>query len=195
MIVMEKTFGMPVPVREDRLGILIGKDGKTKKVMEDVFNVRITIDSKSSTIYISTTENGTPIDVIRAKQAIEAISLGFNPEDALLLSDDNYTFESMDLSDIARNPNDLKRIKSRLIGENGKVKKTIENQTGAKILIGEKSVGILGEYNNVEVARKAINMLIEGRTHTTVYNFLRSASYELKKQKIKLWKEPWEAGR
>ncbi|MEM2795187.1 MAG: KH domain-containing protein, partial [Thermofilaceae archaeon] len=112
-----------------------------------------------------------------------------------LLSDDNYTFESMDLSDIARNPNDLKRIKSRLIGENGKVKKTIENQTGAKILIGEKSVGILGEYNNVEVARKAINMLIEGRTHTTVYNFLRSASYELKKQKIKLWKEPWEAGR
>lgn len=191
---MERAFGIPVPVREERLGVVIGKDGKTKKMIEEAFNVKITVDPKSSTVYIATAENGTPIDVMRAKQVVEAISLGFSSEEALLLVDEDYIFEKIDLSDIAKNPDDLKRIKSRIIGKNGKVKNIIENQTGTKILIGEKVVGMLGEYANVEVARKAITMLIEGRTHASVYSFLREASYELKKQKLKLWKEPWEAG-
>ena len=181
-------FGLPVPVRRDRIGVVIGKDGRTKEMIEKTFNVKLSVDSNTSTVYVAPAEGATPFNVMRAKQAIEAISLGFKPEDALLLSDEEYHFEVINVSEAARNPSDLRRIKARIIGENGKAKKMIEQMSGTKIVIGDKVVGILGEYENVEIARRAINMLIEGRTHATVYGYLRRAGYELKRKRFELWK-------
>jgi len=181
--------GVPVPIRPERLGVVIGKDGKNLQTLEKAFNVRIQVDSQTATAFIAPAEGATPYEVMRAKQAVEAISLGFSLEDALSLSSEEYCFEVIDLSEAARNPEDLKRIKARVIGEEGRARRNIEQMAGVKIVVGDKVVGILGECENVSVARKALMMLVEGRTHATVYGFLRSAARELKRRRLQLWEE------
>ena len=179
--------GFPVAINPRRVGVLIGRRGETKKSIEELFKVKLTVDSKTATVYVMPDEGATPLHVMRAKQVIEAISIGFNPEDALLLSDERYLLEMVDLSDIARNRNDLQRIKARVIGEGGRARKTIEEMSGARIVVSDKVVGIIGEYENAEAARKAIEMLARGRTHAAVYSYLRSVSRDLKRKKLELW--------
>jgi len=182
--------GIPIAVRPERLGVIIGKDGENKAALERAFKVVLTVDSKTSTVYIAPAEGGTPFEVLRARQAIEAISLGFSVEDALKLSEDNWCFEIIDLSEVSRNESDLRRIKARIIGEEGKAKKNIEQMARVKVVVGDKVVGIIGECDNVEIARRAITMLIEGRTHGSVYGYLRAAGRELKRRRLDLWERP-----
>lgn len=189
---MSAYAGIPVPVKPDRLGVVVGKDGSNKASLERTFNVVLQVDSKTSTVYISPVQGATPLEVMRAKQAIEALSLGFSLEDALQLSDENWCFEILDLSEVARNPDDLRRIKARIIGEEGRARRNIEQMAHVRIVISEKVVGILGECENVEVARKALLMLIRGRTHGTVYGYLRAAGRELKRRRIELWEKTGE---
>lgn len=184
--------GIPVPVKPERLGVVIGKDGSNKAALEKAFNVILNIDPKTSTIYVSPMQGMTPLEVMRAKHAIEAISLGFSLDDALQLSDENQCFEVLDLSEIARNADDLRRIKARIIGEEGRARRNIEKMVHVKIVVGEKMVGILGNCENVEVARKALLMLAQGRSHGTVYGYLRAAGRELKRKKMELWERPGE---
>lgn len=185
--------GVPVPVRPERLGVVVGKDGRNLEALERAFNVKIKADSQTSTAYIVPAEGATPYEVMRAKQAVEAISLGFSLEESLLLSNEDYCFEVVDLSEIARNAEDMKRIKARIIGEDGRAKKSIEQMADVKIVVGDKGVGVLGECENVNVARRALLMLAEGRTHGSVYGFLRSAARDLKRKKLQLWKEREES--
>jgi len=179
--------GVPVPVRPERLGVVIGKDGRNLQALEKAFNVKIKVDSQTATAFVAPAEGATPYEVMRARQALEAISLGFSLEDALSLSSEEYCFEVIDLSEVARSPEDLKRIKARIIGEEGRARRNIEQMAGVKVVVGDKLVGILGECENVSVARKALIMLVEGRTHSTVYGFLRSAARELKRKRLQLW--------
>lgn len=189
---MRRYSGVPVAVSPERLGFIIGKSGQGIMALEETFNVKIEVDSKTSTVYISPKENATPLEVMRAKQAIEALSLGFKLEDVLSLSDDEWCLEVIDLSELARNLDDLRRIKARIIGEEGKARKNLEQMSGVKIVIGDKMVGLLGECGNVNVARKAVLMLARGRTHGGVYGYLRAAGRELKRKKLQLWREDHE---
>jgi len=181
--------GIPVPVKPERLGVIVGRDGANKSALEKAFNVILNVDSKTSTVYISPIQGMTPLEVMRAKQAIEAISLGFSLEDALQLSDENWCFEVLDLNEMARNADDLRRIKARIIGEEGKARRNIEQMARVKIVVSEKTVGIVGECDNVEVARKALMMLVQGRSHGTVYGYLRAAGRELKRKRMELWEK------
>ncbi|MCS7105135.1 MAG: KH domain-containing protein [Thermofilaceae archaeon] len=185
---MRRYSGVPVAVSPERLGFIIGKGGQGITALEETFNVKIEVDSKTSTVYVSPGENATPFEVMRAKQAIEALSLGFRLEDVLSLSEDEWCLEIVDLNELARNLDDLRRIKARIIGEEGKARKNLEQMSGVKIVVGDKMVGLLGECGNVNVARKAVLMLARGRTHGSVYGYLRAAGRELKRKKLQLWK-------
>jgi ribosomal RNA assembly protein len=44
----------------------------------------------------------------------------------------------------------------------------------------------------VQVAREAIEMLIKGNMHGTVYRFLHRKRRELKKKMLELWEKPRE---
>jgi len=176
-------------VRPERLGVIVGPNGETKRKLEEAFGVELAVDSRNATVYIVPGESLRPINVMRARQAIEAISLGFSPEEAMLLSNESYVYDVIDLSDIARKKSDLPRIKSRLIGEDGRAKTTIEQATRTKIVVSDKVVGILGEYDNVMVARKALSMLIDGRKHGTVYNYLRREARALRRKELQLWRD------
>jgi len=68
-----------------------------------------------------------------------------------------------------------------VIGKEGKSRKTVEILTETSIVIFGKTVGIVGEAEKVLDARKAVEMLLAGSNHATVYKML-----EKKKKQRKL---------
>lgn len=182
--------GLIVPVSPERLGVIIGKDGSNKRRLEEAFKVELSIDSGKAVVTVRPREEGTPYTVLKAKKALEAISLGFSVDDALLLADDAYDLEIIDLSEVSRNWEDLRRIKARIIGTEGRFKRTLEEQTGVRVVIGEKQVGLVGDYEQLRVAREALIRLIRGQAHQSVLKFLERESFSLKKRRLELW-EKW----
>ena len=55
---------------------------------------------------------------------------------------------------------------------------TVENLTGAYISVYGKTVGIIGEVNDVYLAHQAVSMLLQGSMHRTVYKFLEKKQQE-----------------
>ncbi len=158
---------------------------KHKDLLEKELNVKISIDPTGAVI-IEPKENTTLEQIMKAKEVIEAINYGFDINTALELKKSNYVLMVVDLRDyIDKNKiNHLIRIKGRIIGEEGKARKTIEELSGAKIVISDKAVAIIGEYENAKAAREAIEMLILGRQHATVYRRLQSWRREMRRRKL-----------
>ncbi|RLE87097.1 MAG: RNA-processing protein, partial [Thermoprotei archaeon] len=81
------------------------------------------------------------------------------------------------------------RVKARIIGEHGKARKTLEEMTGTYISVKESYVAIIGSYEHANVAREAIEMLIRGQRHSSVYRFLERAMREIKRREtLELWR-------
>ena len=91
-----------------------------------------------------------------------------------------------------RSESDISRIKGRIIGMNGKTRKIIEELTDTHLAIYGHTVGIIGTFERAEIARNAVQMLIDGSLHHNVYRFLQKKRSELKKQMLELWEKPAE---
>lgn len=89
---------------------------------------------------------------------------------ALRLLEEDETLEIIELTQF--NENKIRIIKSRLIGNNGKTWKIIENFSGCSLSIYGKTVSIIGNYEQLNIAREAIQMIIRGSKHSKVYSFL-----------------------
>lgn len=189
---MNATGKLPVPVDPSRIGLIIGKSGSTKSRIEETFGVRIEVDSEKGLVFVEPSEGATMYNVFRAKKAIEALALGFPVEDALLLADDMYDLDTIDLTEVSRNQSDLARIKARIIGSEGKFKKLLEETTGVKIVVGDKTVGLIGDYEQLKLAKEAISRLISGQSHQTVTKFLERERFALRRRRMQLW-EKWNA--
>lgn len=182
---------IPVPVRQERIGVVVGKGGRNKRRIEEAFNVKIEVDEKRGIVYLVPLPGVPAFKVLKARKALEAISLGFSVDDALRLAEDLVTFEVIDVSEAARNRHDLERIMARIIGTKGRFKKTLEEMTGTSIAISNKKVGIIGDYEQVRVAHEAISKIVRGFSHSRVLSFLESESRLLKRRRLELW-EKWE---
>ncbi len=145
------------------------KKPEIKEEIEKTTNTKITI---SDDIQIE----GDGLDVFIAKNVLKAFGRGFSIEDALKLTDDLYSLEIIDLSDYANTDNRIKIIAARIIGTQGKTKKYIERYTNTKIAVSGKTVSIIGKWDDINLAREAILMLINGSMHKTVYRWLEQNS-------------------
>ncbi|MEM0480997.1 MAG: KH domain-containing protein [Candidatus Aenigmatarchaeota archaeon] len=120
--------------------------------------------------------SGEPYNLFKVRKVIFAILKNFDEDSACLLMDDDYILEIVNIRDFTKSRNRMRELKGRVIGEKGKAKKRIEELTNTKITICGKTINILGKYDNVFVAKKAVEMLLEGRKHSTVFKFLEEAS-------------------
>jgi ribosomal RNA assembly protein len=91
-----------------------------------------------------------------------------------------------------RSESDLRRVKGRIIGQNGKTRLIIEELTECNVAVFGHTVSMIGTIEQVEVAREAIQMLVRGSLHSTVYRFLHRKRRELKKKKLEIWQKPEE---
>jgi ribosomal RNA assembly protein len=104
-----------------------------------------------------------------------AVALGFAPEKALQLENDDYLLAVINLKEYTDKPNHLRRILGRIIGEDGRARRTIEQLAEVDMVVGDNYVAILGKLEDVEIAKRAVEMLIEGKKHGTVYRFIQDA--------------------
>jgi ribosomal RNA assembly protein len=187
------SFQQVVKVPRDRIGVIIGKNGKVKGQIQDKCNVLIEIDSKTGDAVISSQskEISTEMEPFKAVEVITAISKGFSPRRAYRLIDgDEETFQLIDLRDYAgKSSNSMERIKGRIIGEEGKSRRTIEDLTDTYISVYGHSVGLIGKSDQIKIASDAVTMLSKGKSHKTVYNMLQEARRKTKMDRMRLWED------
>jgi ribosomal RNA assembly protein len=185
------SFRQLVKISEDRIGVIIGKNGKVKGEIEKKCGVIIDIDSETGDAVISSqSKDLSEMEPFKAIEIVSAISKGFSPQRAYKLLNEEYSFQLIDLRSYAgKSSNSIQRIKGRIIGEAGKSRKTIEELSGAFISVYGHYVGFIGNSEEIKLAIDAVLLLSSGKTHRMVYNILQEARRRSKIDRIRLWEE------
>jgi ribosomal RNA assembly protein len=179
-------------IPRDRIGALIGPEGKAKQRLENRLPIQLEIDSQTGDVTINLNQDTQDASILfKAKDFVLAVGRGFSPERASkLLQDEDNTLTVIDLREVfGRNPSDIKRVKGRIIGKEGKTRKIIEELSEANISVYGHTVSIIGGVEQSEIAREAVQMIIQGSQHATVYRFLQRKRSELKKRRLELWED------
>jgi len=171
-------------VATSRVGVLIGKGGATKKELESKTHTTISIDSKEGLVKVEGAEENA-IPLLRAVEIINAVNVGFSPERAFeMIEDEDLLLDIIDLSRAADNPKQLDRLRGRIIGKDGRAREQIENMTDVDLSVFGHTVALIGYPEQMKVARAAIDMLIEGVPHENVFAFLDKKKKEAKQDMI-----------
>ncbi|MCL4480666.1 MAG: KH domain-containing protein [Candidatus Thermoplasmatota archaeon] len=170
-------------IPEERIAVLIGRGGKTKRLIEKTGEVNLVIESSSGSVEVIS--RGDPLKKVITNSVVMAIGRGFSPERAILLYSDSYQLAVISLRDFA-NPGSrrISQIRARLIGSNGRTRQILEELTGTAISVYGDTVSIIGDYVSMEYAREAITMLINGSKQRTVYTYLERNARKMRYQKI-----------
>lgn len=166
-----------VKIPQDRIGVLIGEGGETLREIEDRAEVRLNVDSENGSVSVDTV--GDPVRGLKGPEIVRAIGRGFTPEEAFrLLEGDLMMLDVIDVEGRSRNKNDLQRQKGRLIGEGGRTRELMEELTGASVVIYGSTCAAIGDPEQVETVRRAVEMLLDGAPHGSVYSFLEDRKRE-----------------
>jgi len=163
-------------VPKDRIAVLIGAKGGTVKALAKAAGAEfIAIDSESGDVEVEWGEPGTydPVKALKMPDVIKAIGRGMAPKTALTLFEDDCYFEMVDLRDhVGKRGKQLQRIRSRVIGSQGKIRQRIEGLTSTSITIYKSTVVVIGPEDGLALARQAVDMIAGGAEHGTVLSFL-----------------------
>ncbi len=169
-----------VRIPAERVKVLIGEKGTTRKLIEKKCRVSLSIDSEGE-VEIS----GDATDIFFAKDVIKAIGRGFLPTDAIKLIDHDYVLHLIPLKEIFHTDKAITRLKGRVIGEKGKTRKEIEEATESILSIYGSTIGILGRLDSIEYAKEAVGMLLDGAPHSSVINYLARARRQIMEQRLR----------
>jgi len=162
-----------VSMPERRLGLL-RRNKNLVKQLEELAEATVEVSDGV------TFECDDPIIGMRVKQVLTAFGRGFAMEDALNLLDEEQEMCLIDVTEYSGKSRDrLGDLKGRVIGRKGKSKAVIEKATGTKMVLQGKTVGIIGRWQSVQLARDAVCMLLEGRKHGTVFRYLEENAQKI----------------
>jgi len=181
---------MTALIPRERVGVLVGQGGTVKSRIEDKLLVDLKIDSPSGSVEIFVKPTAPdPSGALQAKDIVVAIGRGFSPERAFRLLNEDTTLDIIDLHDyFGKNEAEIRRIDGRIIGREGKTRRILEELTGTSISVSGHTISIIGGYEGIAMAKDALEKLIKGRQHGTVYKFLKRRRQEAKKEKaLGLW--------
>ncbi len=179
----QEEFSYELRIPRERVAVLIGKKGETKRAIEHETKTKIQVNSEEGEIKITGKD---ALLLYLAREIIRAIGRGFNPEIAQQLLKQDYAFELIQITQYARNPNDYERLRGRVIGEGGKSRRTIEELTQTTICVFGKTIGIIGPADYISDARRAVESLLAGSPHAHVYKWLERR----RKQRRATWQNP-----
>jgi ribosomal RNA assembly protein len=174
----EYMYELKIP--KDRIAVLIGTGGDVKRQIEEATKTKIDVKSDEGDVFIRGEDS---ILLYSAREIIRAVGRGFNPEIAMLLLKQEYSLEMVNLRELVDEQH-MMRLKGRVIGADGKARKNIEFLTETYISIYGKTIGIIGESENVVVAKRAIESLISGSNHASVYKWLEKNRRDLMRREL-----------
>jgi|GEM_PF-68042 len=164
-----------VKVPRDRIGALVGKEGRMKATLQKRCGVKLDIGKDGGVSIVSPDEDG--LKEWKALDIVKAVGRGFNPKYAMVLLKEDRVLSIIDLEDILKHKeSDVKRIKARIIGEGGRARKTLERLSNTKISVYGKTVSIIGSERGVQATEKGIQMILDGARHAAVYRFLEKGA-------------------
>jgi ribosomal RNA assembly protein len=159
-----------IKIPQERIAVVIGEKGSTKRKLQRKTKCKIIVSSSEGDIVI---ESNNSFDVFLASKIIKAIGRGFNPNIALKLLNENYCFELINIRDFSgKSKKQEERIKARVIGTRGKARRNLERMTNTNICIYGKTIGIIGNLEDVSLARRALDKLLKGSPHSNVYKWI-----------------------
>ncbi len=164
-------------IPKERIAILIGEKGKEKRKLQKLTDTKIIISSEEGDVILKGEDS---LKVIITRDIIKAIGRGFNPKIAVNLLKEENMFDMLNIHDYAGSSKKQEvRVKSRVIGREGKARKTIEKFTNTDICVYGKTIGIIGKVEDVNLARRALDKLLKGSPHGKVYGWIKRQQHEL----------------
>ncbi|MEK6822549.1 MAG: KH domain-containing protein [Nanoarchaeota archaeon] len=174
-------FVYELKIPKDRVPVLIGTKGETKKQLEAMTRTKIQVDSKEGDVTISGKD---PLTLYTTREINAAIGRGFSPDRAQTLLRQENGFELINLRDYAKSDNDLIRLRGRVIGEDGKSRRVIEELTGVYMSVYGKTIAMIGDLEGLPIARRAIEAILAGSRHASVYRWLENQRKKLRQQQL-----------
>ncbi|GAI63470.1 unnamed protein product, partial [marine sediment metagenome] len=138
---------------------------KNKKRLEEKLNVKITNRGKEVKI------TGKPTDEYIAEKVIDALNFGFPFSIAILIKEEDLLLEILNIKDYTTRK-DLKRIRARIIGKEGKTLKTLSHLTRCYFEIKDNYISIIGAPEFIENAQESVISIIKGAKQSNVYAHL-----------------------
>ena len=164
-----------IRIPQDRVGTIIGTKGETKKMLQNISGIKIEVDTEGEVLIHDDAETADPLMALKIIDVIKAIGRGFAPDRATRLFDDDEYLEVVDLKEfVGGRNNQLSRVRGRIIGKDGKTRKIIEDLTGVYVTIYGNTVALIGNSVSLPVAKHAVELLLNGSEHATVYHYLES---------------------
>jgi ribosomal RNA assembly protein len=151
-------------------------DSKTLEKLEDRLGCSINVNDNEVTI------NGKPYDEYNAKNVVQAFGRGFALDKAFRLLSEDYFFQQVNLKEMFRNPDQLARVKARLIGTEGRAKEYIESVSGVDMMVYGNTVSTIGRIEEVRIADAGIKILIGGGKHKTAYAVMEKERRKIKEE-------------
>jgi ribosomal RNA assembly protein len=147
---------------------------KAVPYIEERINIHFGFNKQTITI------TGNETNEYLTEQIIKAIDFGFKKEEALLLKDERFLLEFINIKEHTKRKK-LYDVRARIIGTKGKAKKTIEELTGAEIIINNNTVGVIVDNKHLEATIQAIQAIIRGAKHGNAFSYLEKQNKEQQK--------------
>ncbi len=162
-----------VRVPEDRVAVLIGPGGRTRREIAERTHTTVEIDADEGEVVVSGPDTD-PIGVLKARDIALAIGRGFSPERAMrLLKEDTFLgILDIKLATGRKEKAALRRIRARVIGSQGKARARIEDLSGCSMSVYGSTVALIGTEDQLERGSRAVELLLHGSEHSTVFHLL-----------------------
>ncbi len=184
------SFEKLIRIPEDRIGVLIGKSGKIKSEIEKTCSVKLEIDGKSGEVKVFSDVVDEKFQTFKALEIVTAIGRGFSPQKAMRLLKGENVLHVINLREFgAKSPEQIERIKGRIIGDDGKARVNMENLSNTNITVYGKTVSVIDEPIQLKLAIDAIESLLSGSMHGYVYKKIESARRQEKFARLQLWED------
>ncbi|MBU1103949.1 MAG: KH domain-containing protein [Nanoarchaeota archaeon] len=171
-----------IKIPKDRVGVLIGTDGKFKKRLEKKTKTKIDVDSETGFVEIKGEDS---VTLYVLKDVVQAIGRGFSPEIAEKLLKEDTLLEIVNIQDFSgKSKKKMDRLRGRVIGTKGKGRTMVEQITNTKISVYGKTVAVVGRIEDVIIAKEAVESLLSGSPHGNIYRWLLDKKKKQTKREI-----------
>ncbi len=176
---MEVSIRVPM----DRVAVLIGKRGATRKSLEKAANVALEIDSENGDVSISwNPETTDPVKMMKFPELVKAVGRGMSPQKAIKLLEDDCFFKLIDMREwTGKQYLQQKRMRGRLIGSDGKIRRFIEQNSGCEMAVYGSTIVLIGDEEALPLASHAVERILQGAEHGTV---IKALERERREQKL-----------